>query len=153
MPGITELLAGLADGFNVVKSGLEELKITRTRGATTEWHDVIMESVQYTPGAHRPDKPVWTYDNPMDVPISLRRIEVLFDDEPDDAYKPIVEIRGNRTTFFKSKGNAFANQDLAVDLYGGRPVNVSNGIEVYVWAAAAVGAKRTITISAQFGEV
>jgi len=152
MAGITELLGALNDGFGVVKDGLEGLKVTRTRGATTAWHDVVMEAVEFTPGAYRPQTPTWSYKNELDVPISLRRIEILFDDEPDDAYKPIVEIHANLASFFRSKGNAFANQDIAVDLYGGKDIGVNFGIDVYIWAAAAT-TKKAATISAQFGEV
>lgn len=152
MPGITELLASLSDGFGVIKDGLDELKVTRTRGATTAWHDVVMEGVEFTPGDYRPDKPTWSYKNELDVPISLRRIEVLFDDEPDDAYKPVVEIDANLARFFRSSGNAFQSQDIAVDLYGGKDIAVGFSVDVYIWAAAAA-TKKAATISAQFGEV
>lgn len=153
MPGLEALLGGVADSLLITNNLLGEIKLARTRAATTEWHDVVMEGVEVTVGKFRPSSPSWQYKNEMDVPISLRRIELLFDDEPSDGYEPIVEMHTNKTRFFRSKGAAFKNQDIAVDMYGGRNVNVGEAVDVYIWAKEALSEKKAVTISAQFGEL
>lgn len=153
MPGVEALLAGMADSLAVANGLLNDIALSRTRAATTEWHDVVMESVQYTPGKFRPSPPTWAYKNEMDVDISLRRLEVLFDDKPTTTYEPIIEAHTNKTRFLRTKGPVFKNQDLAMDLYGGRPVRVGESVDVYIWSKSAITTKKAVTISAQFGEL
>ena len=154
MPELAALLATAADALNVTNGILrDKLDIVRTRAAPSDWHDVRVDKKSFTAGVTQPDKPIWSYENERDYPIALRRIEVLFDDAPDADYQPIVAMASDGTRFFTSSGDAFKNQDLALDLYGGRPLQPHKKVEVFIWAAKASATAKAVTISAQFGEL
>ena len=153
MPELATLLTGVADALGITNGILKDkLEIVRTRAAPSAWHDVMVDTKTFDAGTERPYKPVWTYRNERDVPISLRRIEILFNDKPNSDYQPLVEMASDDTLFFKSSGDAFKDQDLALDLYGGRPLATHKSVDVFIWAPKAAAGK-TVTISAQFGEL
>ena len=153
MPELAGLLAAAADALNVTNGILrDKLDIVRTRAAPSDWHDVRVDTKTFSAEAAQPDKPVWEYKNERDYPISLRRIEVLFNDKPDADYQPVVAMASDGTRFMASTGDAFKDQDLALDLYGGRPLQPGKSVEIFIWAKKAASDK-TVTISAQFGEL
>ena len=132
---------------------VRRLDIVRTRAAPSDWHDVRVERVAFTPGVTR-GTPVWSYTAKRDATISFRRLQVLFEVKPTAQWKPRVEVHADGATIIKSTGNAFESADLDVDLYGGRPLLRDRKIELYVWNGVdGAQTEKEITVFAQFGEL
>lgn len=142
------LLDILGRALSPITSALETV---RTRPSPTLWHDAVAEQKSFAVSTYK-KAAAWEYKNPLKSTISIRRLSILFDDKPDETYKPLVEIYVDEGRVFHSVGNAFENTDLSLELDGGRTLPRDRAVRVFIWNASTDVSAKKATFALEAGE-
>lgn len=131
---------------------LEKIAI-HTRPKPTSYFEAVADQVFYSE-KHRPDKPVFSWRNRNRVPTSLKRVDIIFNDEIDENHKPHVFIQIAGINIFKTLNedtNPFIAADLTLDLKEGVTVPPGRDVEIFIYHTGADNTEKSASILTSFG--
>ena len=134
----------------------KKLDVIKVRYQSVDFFNTKIKQISFNSQRRNPMEPTYKFKTEQKIPVRLQNLQIIFDDPPDENYRPRVIIQVNsgiifETVYDEDTENPFLNADLNLDFGTGKTLQPNDEVKLLIWFDGEPGTKK-VTLSYNLGE-